>query len=244
MNRALDEPATIAAAANQISELIRIIDLTTPIGHLGRWRVSDVVAHLGGVHRWTTRIVNSRSMKGPRFTKSKLDGVELCDWFDTGVQELLNGFQNNDRNETCPNFNPGSVKTVGWWSRRQMHETTIHRWDIERSVDRATPIGPIQATDGIDEFLDVFVRARGKQTLTGPLLLTTTQPSQTWTLTPAQKPGRIDIAGGESGQFAAKLSGSPNQLLLALWGRLALAETEITITGDKTVGLSLIQSAA
>ncbi len=84
---------------------------------------------------------------------------------------------------------------------------------------------------------------RGKQTLTGPLLLATTQPSRMWTLTPAPKPGRVDVARGESGTFAAKLSGSPEQLLLALWGRVAIAETELRIDGDVNVAMGLIQTA-
>ena len=142
MTTAIDELAAIASSAGRISELIRSSDLTRPVDHLGRWKVRDVVAHLGGVHRWATRIVTTRTMDGSSFIKSKLDGTELCDWFDAGVEELLHELRANDRNAACPNFNPGSEKTIAWWSRRQMHETTVHRWDIECALECTTPIRP------------------------------------------------------------------------------------------------------
>jgi len=41
-------------------------------------------------------------MDGPGFVKSKLDGTELCDWFDAGVDELLDAFRANDHDHACP----------------------------------------------------------------------------------------------------------------------------------------------
>ena len=182
----------------------------------------------------------SKSMDGPGFVKSKLDGSELCDWFDAGATELVNAFDANDRLEVCPNFNPGSPNTVGWWLRRQMHETTIHRWDIERALGCTTLIATAVAADGIDEYLDVFVRTRGKQTLSAPLVLSSTQPARSWTLSPVDKPGRIDITAERASHASAELSGLPDHLLLMLWGRLTVAQTDLITTGDPQVVDSLM----
>lgn len=235
----IDELAGIASSGARTSVLIQSSDLATPVTHLGRWKVRDVAAHLGGVHRWATRIVTTRSMDGPGFTKSKLDGIELCDWFDSGLEELLAAFRTNNPDDPCPNFNPGSVKTVRWWLRRQLHETMVHRWDIERALGCTTPVDPAVAADGIDEFLDVFVRTRGKQMLTAPLILSSTQPSRSWTLTPAARPGRLDIAAGRSGDATTELSGEPEQLLLALWRRLTISEAGLAVSGDPALAGSL-----
>ena len=238
-----DEIAILVAETSRISELIRSCDLATPVAHLGRWKIRDVAGHLGGVHRWAARIVRTRSADGPGFVKSKLDGLELCDWFDAGASELLDAFRSNDRHEACPNFNPGSANTVAWWLRRQVHETTVHRWDIERALECTTPIDSTVAADGVDEFLDVFVRTRGKQRLVAPLLLSSTRPKRSWTLTPARKPGRVDIDADivvdGSLRPKAELSGPPDDLLLLLWGRLVLGQTELAITGDALVVDSL-----
>lgn len=240
MKSELDEPAVIAAEAERISGLIRSSDLATPVPHLGRWKVRDIVAHLGGVHRWATRIVRTRSMDGPGFTKSKLDGPELCDWFDAGAEDLLAAFRDNEADDPCPNFNPGSPKTVAWWSRRQMHETAVHRWDVEHALGCTTPVEPAVAADGIDEYLDVFVRTRGKQTLIAPLVLETIGPSRAWTLSPASRPGRVDIAAGRSAEASSELVGSPEGLLLVLWGRLTFSEAHLTVGGPEAVALSLV----
>jgi uncharacterized protein (TIGR03083 family) len=236
----IDGKAVLAKEAGRVSELSRSCDLGQPIPHLGRWKMRDLVAHLGGVHRWATQIVNTRSMDGVSSKKSRLDGIELCDWFDQGVNLLIAAFEDNEPDDPCANFNPGSDKTVSWWLRRQMHETTVHRWDAEFPLKCTTPIALEVAADGIDEFLDVFIRTRGKQTLEAPLVLSTTQPAAAWTLTPAERPGRVDIAGGSSLEVTTELTGPPEQLLLMLWGRLKLRDTDLTIVGDPKVPASLV----
>ena len=120
-----------------------------------------------------------------------------------------------------------------------MHETTVHRWDVEQPLGPTTPIDPIVATDGIDEYLDLFVRTRGKQALIAPLVLSTTRPSRQWTLVPAARPGRIDVTDGGSTESTSELRGPPEKLLLALWGRLTASEANLTIRGDSEVVASL-----
>lgn len=228
----------------RISELARGTDLAEPVRHLGRWRIRDVVAHLGGVHRWTTRIVTERSMAGPGFKKSKLDGTDLCDWFDAGAQDLLAVLRSANFTDVCPNFNPGSEPTVAWWARRQAHETTVHRWDVEKALDCTKRIEPSIAVDGVDEFLDVFVRTRGKQTLASPLILRTTRPQRAWTLMPANRSGRIDVFTGDDNDSTAAVgdvTGPPEGLLLALWGRCSATEAGLTITGDPIAAASLLR---
>lgn len=234
----------IEDAATRIAELAHAGDLDEPVAHLNRWKVRDVVAHLGGVHRWAVRIVQARSMEGPGFTKSKLDGAELCDWFEEGARMLLDLLDDTDLAEPCPNFNPGSDATVGWWARRQAHESSVHRWDVEKAIGKPTAIAGDVAVDGVDEFLDVFVRTRGKQTLASALRLRTTRPRAGWTLTPATKPGRIDVATAASGpahEAAATVSGTPEALLLALWGRQTATEAKLSIEGDPDVAASLLR---
>ena len=235
----LDQTAAIAAAAGRISELIRSCDTATPVPHLGRWTIRDVAAHLGGVHRWATRIITTRSMDGPGFRKSRLDGTELVDWFDVGAADLVDTLGSNASDEHCPNFNPGSPKTVRWWSRRQMHETLVHRWDIEQALTATTPIPRDIAVDGIDEYLDTFVRTRGSQTLVAPLRIATKRPARSWTLTPADRPGRIDITTDRASSTDAAITGDAEQMLLFLWGRRHLAETTLTVIGNNDTASSL-----
>ncbi len=145
----------------------------------------------------------------------------------------------NAATDPCPNVNPGSLETVGWWMRRQMHETIVHRWDVERSLGSTTSMDPAVAADGIDDYLDVFVRTRGKQTLIAPLVLSTTRPPRQWTLLPAARPGRIDVVADRSVDATSELTGTPEQLLLTLWGRLTISDADLTVRGDSEVAACL-----
>ena len=229
----------IAAEGARISHVARHGDLAAPVSHLGRWKVRDVVAHLGGVHRWAARIVAASSMDGPGFQKSKLDGTELLDWFDDGVTALVDVLRATGPDEPCPNFNPGSPELVRFWLRRQLHETTIHRWDVEAAAGAPAPIPVDVATDGIDEYLDVFVRTRGKQTLSAPLRLAATEADRSWTVTPAAKQGRVDVDTTGEVDAASAIEAPAAELLLLLWGRLSFAEAGLAVTGDEGVARSL-----
>lgn len=233
----LDAAALIAEASRLIGLAVAAPGaLDVPAAGLGRWRVRDVVQHLGGVHRWATRILRTSSMGGPGFTKSRLTGDALVEWFAEGAADLVDALRAVPMTETCPNFNPGSPATAAFWHRRQLHETTVHRWDVERALGLDTVIEPRLATDGIDEYLDVWVRTRGKQNLTDSLVLRT--PTAAWTLRPTDRPGRVAITPGVDPTAAAEISGTPHELLLVLWSRLSAADTDLRIDGDHSVVVS------
>ena len=66
------------------------------------------------------------------------------------------------------------------------------------------------------------------------LMLTADGPKHQWTLTPASKPGRIDVAPGrvvDAGDELTTVTGQPAPLVLALWGRMTVAEAGLRIDG-------------
>jgi uncharacterized protein (TIGR03083 family) len=233
----IDSLGSISTAGRRISSLARAGDLAVPVEGLGRWKARDVIAHLGGVHRWATRIVATSSRDGPGFTKSKLHGTELCDWFDEGVTDLLDTLGAAAPDAACPNFNPGSPNTNAFWIRRQTHETLVHCFDIERALAEPSPIAADVAADGVDEYLDTFVRTRGKQTLTAPLRLACTDHPASWLVSPADRPGRIDIDADDT-EPLAKITGPAMSLLLVAWQRITTDRPEICVTGDQAVAAS------
>ncbi len=236
MSGELDHVAALRAEVEGLRSLVGQADLEAPVPALGRWRVRDVIAHLGGVHRWATRVVGERSIAGPGFKKSKLVGDELVSWFREGLDPLIEALD-VDPLESCPNFNPGSPSTMDFWQRRQLHETTVHRWDIERGAGVDGRLDTTVASDAVDEFLDVFVRTRGKQTLSGPLALLATDTGDRWLLVPdPERPGRVHVEPGGGGPTT--LSGPADRLLLHCWGRLGLGEAALDVSGDAGVAES------
>ena len=206
------------------------------VPHLRRWKLTDVVAHLGGVHRWAAGIAAARAWTGAGHRRGRAHGDALIEWFEEGLAELVSVLATADLDATCPNFSPGSPATVGFWARRQAHETTMHRWDAESVAGSLTPIDPELATDGIDEMLTVFRRTRGGQQLAAPVRLVTSDTGAAWRVSPADRPGRVEIAAGDdaagaTGATGATVRAPAEALLLAVWGRCPIDGPAFRVTG-------------
>ena len=135
-------------------------DADGTVSWCGDWRVSDVVAHLGGAHLMTARIIEGR----PHADMSSRDGLEppddvelLPEWVAAATDSLVSQLRALDPGEPCWTWYPED-QTVGFWARRMAHETLVHRWDAERGAGiDPVPMEPAEASDGVDEMLDVFV---------------------------------------------------------------------------------------
>lgn len=185
------------------------------VPHIPRWTVEHVVAHLGGMHRWAENIVATRHYDGTGHRRGTDRGEALLAWFEEGVEKLIATLSQAEEAEKCGNFSPGSLGTVGFWHRRQAHETTMHRWDVEAAVGGHEPIDAGFATDGVDELFHIFTRTRGKQVLDAPVRIATSNTGSSWVLAPAHKPGRVDLVD-DPGEVVATLSGPAERMLLAL----------------------------
>jgi uncharacterized protein (TIGR03083 family) len=210
----------VAAEGRRIVQLGRTADHSARVPHMARWRLHDVIAHLGGVHLWAADIVRTGTIDGKGFRKGRATGQELVGWYQAALTDLVVALTQADPADVCPNFSPGSASTVGFWSRRQCHETTIHRYDVQAAAGEITPTDATVATDGIDEFLFVFARTRGGWTVASPVALTASDTGASWTVRPAAKPGRIDVARGVADDVrSAAVTGTAEHLVLSLWGR-------------------------
>jgi uncharacterized protein (TIGR03083 family) len=226
--------AAIANEAGRIGEVARAGPLDARVPHIPRWKMSDVLAHLGGIHRWAGDIVLHRSMDQGR-RRGKETGEALIVWFEEGAARLLEILGDADPDETCPNFSPGSPNTVAFWHRRQAHETTMHRWDMEAAVPDLTSIPAEFAADGVDELFHSFTRSRGKQVLAQPIRFST--GDRRWTLAPTDQPGRVDLVDTDAD---VAVTGSAEDLLLALWKRKPIDESGLVITGSRPVAIDFI----
>ena len=232
----------VAEQGARITAVARDGPFCARVPHMRRWTLTDVVAHLGGVHRWAAGIVSARAMStGHR--RGTATGPELIDWFEDGLAQLVAVLAAADFSASCPNFSPGSDKTIGFWARRQAHETLVHRWDAEAAAGQITAVDSILATDGIDEVLTVFRRTRRSQPLPGSVVLTTTDTRRSWRVNPAAAPGQVEICSAESGvpgAVAAAVAAPAESLLLALWGRIPIDGGEFHVTGRREVATTFL----
>jgi uncharacterized protein (TIGR03083 family) len=206
------------------------------------WRVRDLVAHMGGVHRWATGFVAGATQPAPLVVDAPPDEA-LAAWFRDGHRRLLERLAAAPADLECWTFLP-APSPLEFWARRQAHETAIHRFDAEAALGKGhAPYGTRFALDGVDELLTGFLaRSRSRLRSTTPRVLRIRAVDGQsgpvdWWLRLSQEPPRVERTHGEppSGAEApdCTFSGPATALYLALWNRAPYDDVEVT--GDASL---------
>jgi hypothetical protein len=133
----------------------------------------------------------------------------------------------------------GADQHLRFWSRRQLHETFVHRIDLELAVGRTPVVDPLVASDAIDEFL-VNLKSAGdfspdvREIRGGSELIriALSDVAGTWTIQLLENGfGLIDSTDSPH----VELSGSAKDVLMVLLRRQAIAEVSVAVKGDRTL---------
>ncbi len=188
------------------------------------WDLGDLFGHLGGIHRWATTSVTSKSLELTRPSSQAPAGHQRVDWLVEGLDQLITTLRNTDPLKPCPTW--AGPADAAWWARRQAHETVIHRWDAQSALGPCDPIPAATAVDGIQEWLELF-GPRYKSPETEPectihLHATDRSDDGEWTVTVGESvTWRAEHAKGD-----LAIRGSASDLILVLWNRIPLVRTE------------------
>jgi uncharacterized protein (TIGR03083 family) len=158
------------------------------------------------------------------------------EWLRSGGHSLIETLRSADPDE--PMWAWGADQHVRFWARRQLHETLVHRIDLELAMGTTSRIEPVFAVDAVDEFLanvksdrDIAVRSR-PQSPEGESLEFRAADSMSW---------RVELTadGYEFVEALVKpdavLIAQPSELLAALLRRRPLAQCEVVIEGDRSL---------
>jgi uncharacterized protein (TIGR03083 family) len=206
------------------------------------WVVRDLVRHQGGVHRWATSIVGTPRTEYwdvdlPDVVGSWPADDDLAQWLGSGVGDLVAALRSADPGLACWTF-LAAPSPVAMWSRRQAHETSIHRVDAELAA--AWPVTAVPApfaADGIDELLAAFItRPHGRLRSDPPVTLRvrcTDAPAE-W-LVRIGPDGVTTEAGDRDAAEAADctVTGPAEDLYLTLWNRKEASD--LAVQGDRGV---------
>jgi uncharacterized protein (TIGR03083 family) len=210
----------------------------TPVPSCPGWTVHDLSEHLGTIHRWAEHLVRVEAPK--RVPPGELD-LELSpvnpDWLRRGGAVLVTTLRAS--NPDAPMWAWGADQHVRFWSRRQLHETMVHRLDLELAAGTTAFVEPEVASDAIDEFLVNLPRAsyfspkvkeiRGRNQT---LRCTTTDADGAWAI-------KIDdegfVVSHDEGPADAELNGPAQDLLMVLYRRRELERSAVEARGDVTL---------
>ncbi|HVC25056.1 MAG TPA: maleylpyruvate isomerase family mycothiol-dependent enzyme [Acidimicrobiales bacterium] len=189
-------------------------DPSTPVPSCPGWGVGDLVSHVAAVCRqW--RVQLDASDPDVR-TAAPEDGGDL----EEEATRLLGALVRTGALAPCWNWT-GADLVAGWVARRVAIEVALHRVDCEQAFGRATPIERELAVDGVDERLDVHLRAHlGRvpgSALGGSMCLVANDADAAWMVETAR--GQIRWRRGR-GPADVVLVGGASDLLQFLWNRV------------------------
>jgi uncharacterized protein (TIGR03083 family) len=229
---ALDEQGRLLAGSAEG------IDLDLEVPTCPEWKLRDLLNHIGDVHRWAATYVSearadmlSDEEDKALFDTKRAADSDLVGWFRLGHAALVEALRAAPADLECWTFLPAD-SPLAFWARRQTHETTMHRVDVESISGDLTPLDPALSADGISEMLFGFA-SRGRKLLQDPprtMAVEATDTGDRWLLTLGTE--RVTAESG-SAPADCSVTGSAADLYLALWNRLPVGQ--IRTTGDANV---------
>ena len=215
------------------------------------WRMTDLVLHLGTVHRMLVRVIGGRLQEPPHtggLTWLEVPGecagwlppagapagaalpAALVDWFAAGAATLRAQFAAAGQDEAVWTW--WTDHTVGFWQRMQAIEAAVHHWDAQAAVGAAGPVDAALAADAVSQTFEVMAPARRAWTQAPPgqgerFGFRRTDGTEFWAI-------RFDAAGlaacGEP--CDVELSGTASDLMLFLWQRVGAGAGSLVVRGD------------
>ena len=228
-----DEGARFGALARDLERSARL-DGTVP--WIPAWSVRDLGGHLGTVHRWTVHILRAGHTGPPSREFRQAPPAEgLLDWYCDGVVTLVGTLRETPPAAPAWHMSPAAEKVAASWARRQAHELTVHRMDLEIAAGRPrAPLDPALAEDGVDEVLGtVLPRWAATEPLasaSATIAVTSRASGRRWRV--QMDHGAVSVDRHGHGSVDAAVEGDPADLLLHLWGRPA---DGIVVTGNRGV---------
>ena len=199
--------------------------LDAPVPSCPGWQVRNLLRHTGGVHRWATSIVAGPLTERPDIPLDDTDDTQwpgdasLLSWFVEGHAALVAALRSAPDDLDCYTFLPNMTPKVHW-TRRQSHETAMHRADAELAAGQSPSYDTDFARDGIAELFEGFFprgyRKRLKSDTPTTIAVVTTDADDEWLVHVGPEGSTVERGAGAAD---AVVRASASDLYLTLWNR-------------------------
>jgi uncharacterized protein (TIGR03083 family) len=198
------------------------------------WTTTDLAVHTTSVHRRVAHWCANRLAEPARWPDHEpADARVPWEWCRDGLALVIEALADIGPDDSVWSWT--DQRNGGFYHRRILHETVIHRWDAQDADGTPGHIDTDVAVDGIDELMDVGLRYRGDGSSIeypeGDVLVERSDGTNRWRLRAMD--GTLLVArNGDAGTSAdATVHGHAEDLLLFLWGRGG----HVTVGGEAEV---------
>jgi uncharacterized protein (TIGR03083 family) len=227
--------AALEEEIDRFADVLAVASPDAPVPGCPDWSVADLALHLGSVHRWAEHLVRVAAPAYQSPDSMNLDrGPVNSDWIRSGGSQLLRTLRTGDPDQSMWAWGPD--QHLRWWSRRQLHETLLHRMDVDLAGGHSPTCAPEIAVDAIDEFLANLKSAAAfspkVRELRGSgqvLRVTTSDAGANWSI--RLGPDGFDVVD-EMVSCDAAIEGSEVQVLLVLYRRLPFSTAHVSCSGN------------
>ncbi len=211
-----------------------LVDLDAPVPQCGDWTIFDLGVHVGSVWQVATaNVVGGGAQSPPADPWNERERDGLFPWLQDTRARILEALAAADPDAPAWSF-AADQQTGAFWLRRMAHETVVHRWDAESAHGETSPIDPMVASDGIDEYTMVGLRWSMRRPNriypSASFHLHCTDVEGEWTLVGDDGPNLTVTREHAKGDAAAR--GTAEALLLWIWGRNG---GDVQFFGDESV---------
>ncbi|MFZ9482914.1 MAG: maleylpyruvate isomerase family mycothiol-dependent enzyme [Ilumatobacteraceae bacterium] len=201
------------------------------------WTVSDLVFHAYEVQYIWHRVVAERrdAFEGLRLpTRHEGDvAIEVLRGEHAAYTAVLRAAA-----PETPQWTWVGMRDLGWLARRMAQEFLVHRIDAEQVTGVVGDVSPEFASDGVDEFLTVFMN-QSNGSVTGTVHLHCTDVEGEWMVRPE---GDTLAVTREHAKGDCAIRGRAVDILLALGRRGPLSASEVI--GDAALAESFVAASS
>ena len=167
------------------------------------WTLRDLVLHVAGVHGRTAVVCETLATERVPLATLPAD-ADPFDWAAEQLARMLAALAAADPAARVWTF--VDDPSLGFWSRRMVVETGVHRWDAQSASGDPAPLLDRVAIHGLDEFTGLYLPRLGE---VPTIELRATDLDRSWTY-------------GE-GRHEARVEGTASELVLRLMSRPGVA---------------------
>ncbi|HEY4453479.1 MAG TPA: maleylpyruvate isomerase family mycothiol-dependent enzyme [Pseudonocardiaceae bacterium] len=208
-----------------------------PVPTCPKWQARDLVAHIGQAHRWAADIVRAGAAAAPPDPRAGDPGApsEWSAWLRAGAADLVDAV--TETGPDRPVWTYVDERPAGFWLRRMLHDTLVHRADAALAAGVEFEVEPGLAADTISEALGLIGDPVAAQQLPSLVELRGTGQTLQFRPTEPEEPGWLitrtpdgPVARRANADADVLVSGPVRDLLLVFSRRRP--PSDVTVTGD------------